>query len=131
VDALCLVGPRKAAFSLKKPLPVSALADRPLLQTRPPNQIRWTVDAALRELGSSRPPAMEVSSSVVLLDLVEDGHGYTVLPESLVAEAVRKRPLSAARLGSLKVTWIVAWPKGKSLSRSVRAALDALISVSS
>ena len=112
-------------------MPLSALADRPLLQTRPPNQIRWTVDAALRKLQLSRPPTMEVSSSVLLLDLVEDGHGYTVLPESLVAEAVQKRPLSAGRLGTLKVTWIVAWPKGKTLSRSVRAALDALIEVSS
>ena len=129
VDALCLVGPKSAGFRLSKPLPIQALADRPLLQTRAPNQIRWTVDGALRQLDLHTPPAMEVSSSVLLLDLVEDGHGYTVLPESLVAEAVRTRGLSAARLGNLKVTWIAAWHKGKTLPRSVKIALDALLAL--
>jgi len=87
------------------------------------------VDGALRQLDLHTPPAMEVSSSVLLLDLVEDGHGYTVLPESLVAEAVRTRGLSAARLGNLKVTWIAAWHKGKTLPRSVKIALDALLAL--
>jgi DNA-binding transcriptional LysR family regulator len=72
---------------------------------------------------------MEVSSSLLLIDLVEDGHGYTVLPESLISEAVQQRGISAARLGTLKVTWVAAWPKGKVLSSPVRIALDTLFTI--
>jgi LysR family nitrogen assimilation transcriptional regulator len=130
VDALCLVGPRSDDFRLGKPLERSVLANRPLLLIRAPNQIRWTVDAALRRQKAKTEPAMEVSSSLLLLDLVEDGHGYTVLPESLITEAVKHRGISAARLGGMKVTWIAAWPKGKSLSRPVRIALESLLAIS-
>lgn len=130
VDALCLVGPRSANFSFHKPLPLSSLSGPSLLLIRPPNQIRWTVDAALRRLMMKTEPAMEVSSSMLLLDLVEDGHGYTVLPQSLVIEAVRHRALSAAPLGKLNVTWVTVWPKGKPASRAIQATLDTLREIS-
>jgi LysR family nitrogen assimilation transcriptional regulator len=130
VDSLCLVGPRSAGFGFQKQLPLSALAGPPLLLIRPPNQIRWTVDAALRRLMTTTEPAMEVSSSMLLLDLVEDGHGYTVLPQSLVLEAVKHRPLSAGPVGKLNVTWVTIWQKGKPVSPAVRATLDALHAIS-
>ena len=129
VDPLCLVGPRSAGFKLDKPLNLSVLAQHPLLLIRAPNQIRWSVDAALRRLRAKTEPVMEVSSSPLLLDLVEDGHGYTVLPESLITDAVKRRTLSAAPLATLKVTWVAAWPKGKSLSPAVRSALDTLFAI--
>lgn len=131
VDALCLVGPRSANFSLRKALPLSALSGlRSLLLIRAPNQIRWTVDAALRRLMIETEPSMEVSSSMLLLDLVEDGHGYTVLPQSLVIDAVQNRALSAAPLGKLKVTWVTVWPKGKPVSPAIQATLDTLRAIS-
>ena len=128
-DALFLVGPRSAGYGSNRPLPLQELLNRPLLLIRAPNQIRWTVEAALRKLKAAAQPSMEVSSSVLLLDLVEDGHGYTVLPESLVSGAVQQRRVSAAPLGNLKITWIAAWPKGRNLSRPVRAALDTLLAI--
>lgn len=128
-DPLCLVGPRNAGLSLQKALDLSVLLGRPLLQIRAPNQIRWNVDAALERLGASSTPVMEVSSSLLLLDLVEDGHGYTVLPQSLVTKVVKERRISAAPLGSMKVTWVAAWPKGKLLSSAIRTTLDTLFQI--
>lgn len=126
-DALCLVGPHEAGLRMDTPVRLAALAEHPLLSIRAPNQIRWTVDAALRRLKASTEPAMEVSSSLLLLDLVEEGHGYTVLPESLLLDAIQNRRISAARLDKLNVTWVAAWQKGKPLSRAVQIALDTLL----
>lgn len=129
VDRLCLVGPGAAGLQMRKSLPLGSLAEHPLLLIRAPNQIRWTVDLALRKLNAKMQPVMEVSSSLLLLDLVEDGHGYTVLPESLVSEAVQQRDISAARLGTLTVTWVAAWSKAKLLSDPVRIALQTLFAI--
>lgn len=130
VDPLCLVGPKSAGLSLQRTLPQSALAGLPLLQIRAPNQIRWLVDSALRRLSAPAEPTMEVSSSLIQLDLVEDGHGYTVLPRSLLLEAVEQRAISAAPLSKLAVTWVVAWQKGKQPTRATQIALDALLDIS-
>ncbi|MGE0801916.1 MAG: LysR family transcriptional regulator [Lautropia sp.] len=129
-DPLCLVGPRSAGFSMQRPLPQSALAGLPLLQIRAPNQIRWVVESALRRLSAPTEPTMEVSSSVIQLDLVEDGHGYTVLPQSLLLQAVRQRAISAAPLSRLSVTWVAAWQKGRQPRRAVQIALDMLLAIS-
>lgn len=130
VDPLCLVGPRSAGFSMDKALAQSTLAGLPLLQIRAPNQIRWLVDSALRRLSALTEPAMEVSSSIIQLNLVEDGHGYTVLPKSLLLEAVQQRAISAAPLSRMNVTWVAAWQKGKQSTRAVQIALDTLLEVS-
>ena len=129
-DPLCLVGPRDAGFTMARALPQSALAGRPLLQIRAPNQIRWLVDATLRRLSAPTEPAMEVSSSVVQLDLVEDGNGFTVLPRSLLLEALQQRAISAAPLSKLSVTWVAAWQKGKPRNRAVDIALQMLLAIS-
>jgi LysR family nitrogen assimilation transcriptional regulator len=129
VDPICLVGPRTAGFAMDTPLELRALGEYPLLLIQAPNQIRWTVDAALRKLKRSAPPVMEVSSSPLLLDLVQDGHGYTVLTESIIASALRQRRVSAAPLGALKVIWVAAWSKGRTLTRSVQIALDTLLAI--
>jgi len=129
VDPLCLVGPRKAGFALDTPLEVKALAQVPLLLPHPPNQIRATVDAALKKLRRLALPVMEVSASPLLLDLVQDGHGCTVLPQSLVAAAVKLRRVSAAPIGNLRLIWVAAWPKDRPVSRCVRVTLEALFEV--
>jgi LysR family transcriptional regulator, nitrogen assimilation regulatory protein len=115
---------------MQRALPQSALAGRPLLQIRAPNQIRWVVDSALRRLAAPTEPTMEVSSSIIQLDLVEDGHGFTVLPRSLLLEAVQQRAISAAPLARLSVTWVAAWQKGKQPARATQIALDTLLEIS-
>jgi len=129
VDPLCLVGPRHARLRLDAALELSALGRHPLILIHSPNQIRSTVDTALKRLRRTAQPVMEVSSSPLLIDLVEDGHGYTVLPQSLVAAAVKQQRVSAAPLGTLRVTWVAAWPRGRAVSRCVQIALDTLIAV--
>lgn len=130
VDPLCLVGPKSAGFDMGRTLPQSALAGRPLLQIRPPNQIRWLVDSALRRVSAPAEPTMEISSSIIQLDLVEDGHGYTVLPRSLLLEALQERRISAAPLSKMSVTWVAAWQKGRQPTRAVQIALDTLLEIS-
>ena len=64
-DPICLVGPRTANFNMDSALELKALGDYPLLLIQAPNQIRWTVDAALRKLKRNAQPVMEVGSSPV------------------------------------------------------------------
>jgi len=128
-DPLCLVGPRKAGFVLAVPVELKTLAQHPLLLPHAPNQIRSTVDAALRKLRRMALPVMEVSASPLLLDLVEDGHGCTVLPQSLLGAALRQRRVSAAPIGNLRLIWVAAWPKDRSVPRCVQVTLDTLFAI--
>jgi LysR family nitrogen assimilation transcriptional regulator len=129
-DPLYLVGPVSAGFSPRASLDVKALTDFPLILIHAPNQIRWTVDAALRRARCRVQPVMEVSASPLILDLIEDGQGYAVLTESLITAALSQGRVSASRLGSLKITWVAAWAKKQPLSRSARLAVNELLSLS-
>ena len=126
-DPLYLIGPASAGFSSRTPLEVKTLTEYPLILIHAPNQIRWTVEAALRRVRRHVLPIMEVSASPLILDLVEEGQGFAVLTESLMSAALAQRRISAGRLGNLKVTWVAAWAKGRTLSRSARLCLDELL----
>lgn len=129
VDPLCLVGPRKAGFDPASPVELKTLAQHPLLLPHAPNQIRSTVDAALRKLRRMALPVMDVSASPLLLDLVEDGHGCAVLPQSLLGTALRQRRVSAAPIGNLRLIWVAAWPKDRPVPRCVQVTLDTLFAI--
>ena len=126
-DPLYLIGPANAGFNSRTPLEVKTLTDYPLILIHAPNQIRWTVEAALRRVRRHVQPIMEVSASPLIIDLVEEGQGFAVLTESLISTALSQRRISAGRLGNLKVTWVAAWAKGRTLSRSARLCLDELL----
>lgn len=128
-DALCLVGPKSASLDSSATAPLSMLADLPLLLIRAPNQIRWAVDSELRRMKTKKDPTMEVSSSLLLIDLVEDGHGYTVLPQSLLDELEDDRRVSWAPLSKMSITWVVAWSKAKPLTPAARTVVDALVDI--
>jgi LysR family nitrogen assimilation transcriptional regulator len=129
-DRLCLVGPPDANLSLRAPQAITCLSGKPLLLIQSPNNIRAIVDRVLRRLRSSDPPVMEASSSPLLINLVEDGHGFTVLPESTVAGAVKQRRVCAAPIARLALTWVLVLPKDRSVPHCVRLTADALKEVS-
>ena len=88
-EQLYLVASRGADIDGAEELPVSSLAEHPLILTSRPNAMRLIVDKALAECGNHVTPVVEADSSRLLCELVANGQGCTVLPFSAVYEASR------------------------------------------
>lgn len=119
-EQLYLVGPTDATLGSQKELPISALADRPLILTSRPNAMRLIVERALAESGHRVDPVVEANSSRLLCELVTHGGGFTVLPFSAVYEALRAGRLAVAPVANLSVTWTLITSRERSLSLAGR-----------
>jgi LysR family nitrogen assimilation transcriptional regulator len=119
-EQLYLVGPKDGDLDSGKELPVSALADRPLILTSRPNAMRLIVERALAEGGHRIDPVLEANSARLLCELVAHGGGFTVLPFSAVCEALRAGALTVAPVKDLSVTWTLITSRERSLSLAGR-----------
>lgn len=115
-EQLYLVGGADAELDVETPLPVAALAERPLLLTGRPNAMRLIVENALAEAGHDFVPAVEANSARMLCGLVAGGGGYTVLPFSAVAEGFRAGRLAIAPVEGLTVTWALVTAPERSVT---------------
>lgn len=95
-EALMLVGPPGTA-ALPARVPISALADYPLVLPSSPHALRSLVDETARKCGTTIRVVAEVDSVNSVRLLVTRGVAYSVLPESALA-GVQGR-LRVARLG--------------------------------
>lgn len=125
-ESLCLIGPAQAAFSMDQPIPLVALQDRPLILTPRPNSLRMIVEDAVMRTGAALDIVVESNATALILDLVESGVGYTVLPYCAAHRALGERRLSAAPVGNLAVSWALIHSRNRGLSRAA-AALRALL----
>ena len=71
-------------------------------------------------------PQMETNSIPLMLDLVEEGAGVTVLPYCAVQGQLRTRKLSVTPVESLSVTWALAASPRRTLSRPAQALMQML-----
>jgi LysR family nitrogen assimilation transcriptional regulator len=129
-DELCLVG---AANAELPPGPVTCrqLAGLPLILTSRPNSMRRIVDAAAADLGFELKVVMEVNYVPLILELVRQQIGHTLLPLPAVEQMVAAGELKLTRITGLSYDWVVVLPKdnpGSVGTRCVQGLLQELVS---
>ena len=91
IDPLLLAGPPGARLDPSKPVGIEALAGLPLLTYRPPNYLRLLTEAALRKRSLAFNVAVEMETLPLMLEMVERGVGYTLLPEEWCGPGIAHR----------------------------------------
>lgn len=83
-EEFVLVGPKDCGLSMDKPVAVHSLEKLSLILPGRPHGQRMVVEAAAEKAGAKLSVKFEADSLPLMLDLVESGLGYTVLPMSAI-----------------------------------------------
>jgi LysR family nitrogen assimilation transcriptional regulator len=124
-DELCLVGAANADLP-RGPITCRQLAGLPLILTSRPNSMRRIVDAAAADLGFELQVVMEVNYVPLILELVRQEVGHTLLPLPAVEQMVAARELKLTRITGLSYEWVVVLPKDNPGSVGTRCIQDLL-----
>jgi LysR family nitrogen assimilation transcriptional regulator len=82
-DELILIAGQKspqATTALKPRVPLSALADLPLIAPSRPNAFRLLIETEMQRINCKPRIALEIDGLNAILELVKEGLGYAVLP---------------------------------------------------
>jgi LysR family transcriptional regulator, nitrogen assimilation regulatory protein len=131
-EPLMLAGPLSSRLEQSAPVGIEALSGLPLLFYRPPNYLRLLIEAALRHRRLVFHVSVELETLPLVLELVERGAGYTVLPAPAIAS--RAARIKAAPIRGLSVTWTLGlnrdranWPAVRALEMIIREQARTLI----
>jgi LysR family transcriptional regulator, nitrogen assimilation regulatory protein len=104
-DRLCLVGvPGSLEFQPGSEIAFKTLATLPLVMPPKPHRLRAAVDSAAKEANVALRIDVEATGTATILDLVRGRIGYTILPQSLIAEDAGDERLHAWPLADPKIT---------------------------
>jgi len=95
---LCLVGPAGDPLTLDETIPLTRLANVPVLQPGAPNAMRLSLEHTARQHGFSWNVVAEVESVALTKDMVVAGIGYAILSTASVHADVANGRLSASRI---------------------------------
>lgn len=98
IESLFLIGPPAAGFSITKAIPFKKLQGRRLLLPSPRHGLRMIVERCAAEVDIALDITVEADSYATLKDLVQHGHGWTILPLAAIREDIAAGHLSAAAL---------------------------------
>jgi LysR family nitrogen assimilation transcriptional regulator len=103
-DRLCLVGvPGSLEFQPGSEIAFKTLATLPLVMPPKPHRLRAAVDSAAKEANVALRIDVEATGTATILDLVHGRIGYTILPQSLIAEDAGNERLHAWPLADPKI----------------------------
>jgi LysR family transcriptional regulator, nitrogen assimilation regulatory protein len=125
-ESLCWVGPADANLTVDKPVSVNKIVAQPLILTSYPNSLRVIMDRQLTKLKLCIQPIAELDSAQMMLDLVSEGMGYTVLPLSGVQDAIKTKYVSAAPIRNLRIAWVMALSRERSQTIAASRAVEVL-----
>jgi LysR family nitrogen assimilation transcriptional regulator len=129
---LYLIGPRRPRSGDRgASVELRQLPSYPLIIPSRPHTIRMLVDSRLSALGLKPAVALEIDGVRAILDLVQRGHGYAVLPKHALIEAgpgakLAARPIVAPALRSVMA---VATSAQRPLTRMAQETIDLLRSI--
>ena len=103
-ENLHLIGQVGQKVLRQKEVAVSELASLPLLLTGLEGGIRSLVDVAFSIAGVTPTIRLEVDANEALLDLVSEGHGYTILPYAAVHREIAAGRCAASPITSPTIT---------------------------
>ncbi len=103
-EDLTVIGPPESSLQPDTPMSVTAFARLPLVLPSRPHGLRMVVESAAHRAKAKLEVRFEADSFRVLVDLVQQGLGYTALPLSAISREVEQRRLKYAPLIQPKVT---------------------------
>ncbi|ALM83458.1 LysR family transcriptional regulator [Bordetella sp. N] len=130
-EALWAIAPAQARLRHDQPVQLSSLATQKLVLPSAPHGLRTLVEHACAVSQVTLQIAAETNSFGVQRRLVLDGHGWTILPPSAVAEDLATRRLSGAPLIDPRImrTVVMALPNNRATGKAIKSAVDVLVEV--
>lgn len=129
---LYLIGPKRARPGDRGgSVELRQLPTYPLIIPSRPHTIRMLVDSRLSALGLKAAVALEIDGIRAILDLVQRGHGYAVLPRHALIEAGPGAKLAARPIvqPALRSVMAVATSAQRPLTRMAQETIDLLQSI--
>ncbi|MGE0093943.1 MAG: LysR substrate-binding domain-containing protein [Alphaproteobacteria bacterium] len=122
-DELMAVGGRGSGLAKRKGVSIEWVARQPLILPSPPHGLRTLIDTTAAKRKLSLNVLLETDSFRVQMDVVESGHGYTVLPPSAIFRELRQGRLEAAPITAPRLTreLVLAFPTGRAPSLATNA----------
>jgi len=114
-------------LTMTRPISVQSLCYNPLILTPYPNSLRTLIDRAAAGVGAEVRISVEADQSTLMLDLVQQGLGYAILPYCAAHEPLNAGLVSVSPIENLHMSWNIAFSKERSLSTAARS-LYALLS---
>lgn len=112
-EKLWVVAPAGAGLQAGKAMTVTNVATHPLVMPAPGHGLRALIDRALAQAQVSAEVAVQTNSMTLQKRLVQDGHGWTILPGAGITADVASGTLSAAPLSDPEVwrTIVLGMPR--------------------
>lgn len=107
-EQLYLVGSRETDLSEKSPLKPASLFRYPQIATPPLNSLRIVLDKSVSRSRRKPDVVAEVTGTDMILDLIELGVGYSVLPGCAFWSRWAARRVRAAPVDGQFIGWVVA-----------------------
>ncbi len=126
-DAMYLIGP--AGANLPDAASWEVVSELPLILTSPPNSVRMLVERAAARVGRRLHVVMEVNYVPIIMALVAQGVGYTLLPKSAIV-TLPKPTYTIAPLQTLSYRWVVVHSKERELSAASSALRKIMLDLS-
>ena len=125
-DELMVVGARGSGLAKRKGVSIEWLARQPLILPSPPHGLRTLINTAAAKKKLSLNVLLETDSFRVQMDVVESGHGYTVLPPSAIFRELRQGRLEAAPITAPRLPreLVLAFPTGRAPSLATEFIAD-------
>lgn len=129
---LYLIGPKRARPGDRGgSVELRELPTYPLIIPSRPHTIRMLVDSRLSALGLKAAVALEIDGIRAILDLVQRGHGYAVLPRHALIEAGPGAKLTARPIvqPALRSVMAVATSAQRPLTRMAQETIELVQSI--
>ncbi len=124
-ESMFLVGPPDAKLDAARSVSLKRVSKVSLALTSRPNSLRLIIEEALAREGLSIDLVVDTNSTTAMLDLIEAGVAWSVLPFCAVATRWRQKRLSIAPVRGLTVRWTIAHARERGLTH----AADRLIAL--
>jgi len=119
-----LAGPPDAGLDQDVPVPVTYLAEVPMIMLAPQNHLRLHIEKELAAHDLQFRRTLEVEGQPLVLDLMKQGVGYTVLPHCAVQAEMAVGNISAAPINGVTITWTLAVNRARAQSPAIRALVQ-------
>ena len=133
-ESLILIGGRKKNADstplLKPRMPLSALADLPLIAPSRPNAFRILIEAEMARIQCKPKIVLEIDGLNAILEVVKEGLGYAVLPSYTLSNFNNPKDFSVHAiekpqlLSQLMLVWSARRPQTPTHKASLQLAQD-------
>jgi len=124
-EDLCIVGPPESPLDSRRPVALADFARLPLVLPSRPHGLRMVVESRAHLAKVKLEVQFEADSFRVLVDLVEQGMGYTALPLSALSREIEQGRLKYAPLVGPTITReLILGIPDTTTSRATRAVIE-------